>query len=203
MPGGVGLNTFPHVAFGEYTNAVPGSTPKSHGGWTGGVQIPMPIPPPITGWRAPGIPHPPPLPAVHVGPPIGTPTSTPGAVLFGPPIGSPSPIPSAVHVGPPIGTPTQISGQESSHGSPFQTPSSVQFTTPRVIPGPRSLNVQPEMQNQSTQNQRMNHRKIYRRVQDCQTLCMIPFSVAQQREGSIVRDLRWLQSSFQTFQNQL
>ena len=86
------------------------------------------------------------MPVVHVRPPIGTPTPTPGAVLVGPPIGSPTPIPSAVHVGPSIGTPTQISGQESSHGSPFQTPSSVQFTTPRAIPGPRSLNVQPEMQ---------------------------------------------------------
>ena len=69
MPNVEGVNMYPPVAFGEFTNAVPGTAPKSQGGWSSGVQIPMPIPPPITGWRAPGIPHPPPLPAVPVGQP--------------------------------------------------------------------------------------------------------------------------------------
>ena len=92
---------FPHVAFGAYVSAVPGSVPKSRG-------IPMAIPPPITGWRAPGIPNPPPPPAVHVGP--------------------------------------TISGHESSQGSPFQTPSSIQFTTPRVIRGPQPVDASTGLQ---------------------------------------------------------
>ena len=146
MPNIAGVHMYPPVAFGEFTNAVPGTAPKSQGGWSGSAQIPMPIPPPITGWRAPGIPHPPPLPAAPAGPPFGTPTPTPGPALVGPPIGSYPPVPSAVHLGPSMETPTRIPGQESNEGSPFQTPSSIQFTSPRVIPGPRPLNIQPEMQ---------------------------------------------------------
>ena len=110
------LNTFPPVAFGEYTSAVPGSAPKSHSGWTScGAQVfPAVTPQPSTGWLAPGIPKPPPQPSQP-----------------------------AVHVAPPIGTPTPISGMGCGHqGSPFQTPSSVQLTTPRVIPEPKSLDVQ-------------------------------------------------------------
>ena len=114
------LNTFPHVAFGEFSSAVPGSAPKSHSGWTscGAQAIPMATPPPSTGWFAPGIPNPPP-----------------------PPLHQP-----AVHVPPPIGTPTPISGKGSGQGSPFQTPSSVHLTTPRVIPEPQSTDVQFELQ---------------------------------------------------------
>ena len=111
------LNPFPPVAFGGYTSAVPGSAPKSHSGWTScGAQVPPAvIPHPCTGWLAPGIPKPPPPPLQQ----------------------------HAVHVAPPIGTPTPISGMGSGHsGSPFQTPSSVHLTTPRVIPEPKSLDVQ-------------------------------------------------------------
>ena len=37
-------------------------------------------------------------------------------------------------------------GQANFDGTPFQTPSSVQFTTPRVISGPRPLNTQPDVE---------------------------------------------------------
>ena len=110
------LNTFPPVAFGGYTSAIPGSAPKSNSGWTscGAPAIPVATPSqPCTGWLAPGIPKPPPpplrQPAGHFVAPVMTPTSSVGCGL-------------------PV--------------SPFQTPSSVQFTTPRVIPEPKSHDVQ-------------------------------------------------------------
>ena len=150
MPCVPSVNVFPPVAFGEFINAVPGTAPKSQTGWFSNP-TPMPIPPPITGWRAPGIPHPPPLPAVPAGihqRMVGLPsesTFTPGHAFVGQPIANPSMV-RAVDAGVNIVTPTRMMDQASSEGTPYQTPSSIQFTTPRVIPGPRVVNIQPNVQ---------------------------------------------------------